>query len=83
MVEVYGTPVCGWCKKAVELSETYGLDVKYIDITASEEALDNFKQKFPGAMTVPQIIWNGTHFKSYTEFSEEVANTRNYGDGQV
>jgi len=83
MVEVYGTPTCIWCKRAVELSESSGLKVTYIDITASEEAKADFMQKFPGAMTVPQIIWNGKHFKTYTEFSEEVANTRNYGDGQI
>lgn len=83
MVTIYGTPSCVWCERAKVLAESSGIKYQYIDVTSSEETKNEFKEKFPGVMTVPQIVWYDRHIGGYTEFAREVEETRNYGDGQI
>lgn len=81
MIKIYGTPTCGFCLRAKKLAERHGLTYEYFDITYSKyrdqmnEALES------EAKTVPQIWWYDKHIGGYQEFSEEIDNTRSYGDG--
>lgn len=81
MIKIYGTPTCGFCLRAKKLAERHGLTYEYFDITYSKyrdqmnEALES------EAVTVPQIWWYDKHIGGYQEFSEEIDNTRSYGDG--
>lgn len=83
MVTIYGTPGCVWCERAKVLAESSGIKYQYIDVASSEETKNEFKERFPGVMTVPQIVWYDRHIGGYTEFAREVEETRNYGDGQI
>jgi len=82
MIKIYGTPTCGFCLRAKKLAERHGLTYEYFDITYSKyrdqmnEALGS-----KAAETVPQIWWYDKHIGGYQEFSEEIDNTRTYGDG--
>ena len=81
MIEIYGTKNCGFCKKAVDLAEAYNLMYHYIDAEVNKE---EFRDKFPDAKTVPQIIWNGNYVGGYTELVSEIENTiGGYGDGKI
>lgn len=80
MVTIYGTENCVFCKKAIALAESYNLVYEYIDAKSN---IEDFKDKFPGAKTVPQIIWNNIHLGGYNEFAEEIENTiGGYGESK-
>jgi len=79
MVIIYGMENCSYCKYAVALAQSYNMDYEYRD---AKEWKETFLEQFPGAKTVPQIVWDGRHIGGYTEFAEEVENTiGGYGDG--
>lgn len=70
-VEIYGQPSCTYCTKAVELCE--GNKIPYTYYTVKEDiTLDEFKEMFPEARTVPQIRINGTHIGGYRELQAEL-----------
>lgn len=79
-VKIYGTNHCPWCKKAVALAEQYKFEYEYI-ICNTPETKQEFKDNFPDAKTVPQIIWNGKHVGGYEDFASEIENTREFGQG--
>jgi len=80
MIVIYGGHNCGWCVRAKELAQKYELCYVYKE---ASEFKEEFKNKFPDAKTVPQILWHGKHIGGYDEFEKEIENTRSYGDGQV
>lgn len=80
MIKIYGTPTCGWCKKAVYACEQYNLKYEYISIDTPEKQ-EQFKKDFPNAKTVPQITWFDNYIGGYEALMTEIENTRNYGDG--
>lgn len=60
-VEIYGTEWCTYCKQAVKLCESKGIDFSYIDVddTANLKVLeDRVGSKIK---SVPQIFVNGKH----------------------
>jgi glutaredoxin 1 len=79
MIKIYGRPNCGFCDRAKKLAQLHHLPHEYIDIQESAEAAAEFKNKFPDARSVPQIEWAGRHVGGYSEFHQEVENTRTYG----
>ena len=80
MIEIYATNGCPWCTKAKRLAEDYNLQYEYI-ICNSPSTKAKFREKFPEAKTVPQIMWNGKHIGGYEDFAVEVENTREFGQG--
>lgn len=56
MFEIYGRNNCVWCDRAKALLDEKGLTYKYMNIEENENYLEAFKENFPGAKTVPQII---------------------------
>lgn len=83
MVTIYGAAGCIWCDRAKVLAESSGLEYEYIDVKSSDQLKQDFMQRFPGVTTIPQIVWYDKHLGGYTQFAEEVVNTRNYGDGPI
>lgn len=82
MIVIYGMPGCGVCQRAIALAEDTGLRYTYKD--ATDPAIrQEFEEKFPGLREVPQITWYDRYVGGYTAFAEEIANTRNYGDGPI
>ena len=56
MFEIYGRNNCIWCERAKALLEVNGLPYIYLNIEEDKDALDIFKDYFPSAKTVPQIL---------------------------
>lgn len=81
MIKIYGTPTCGFCLRAKKLAERHGLDFEYFDVTYSKYRDEMNEALGSEAQTVPQIWWYNKHIGGYTEFSEEIDNTRTCGDG--
>lgn len=81
MIKIYGTANCSFCKKAVDLAESYNIMYQYIDAESNQQ---QFRELFPDAKTVPQILWNDNYVGGYTELAEEIENTiGGYGDGKI
>lgn len=79
MIKIYGRVGCVYCDQAKLLAQVHNLPYEYIDIESSAEAAAEYRGKFPHARSVPQIEWAGKVIGGYAEFSQEVENTRTYG----
>lgn len=83
MIVIYGKSECIFCDRAKKLCHDYRLQYEYRDVMSQPELLEEFKTKFPGVRTVPQILWNGRHIGGYKELAAEIENTiGGYGEGQ-
>jgi len=83
MIVIYGRDSCIFCEKAKKLCQDYNLRYEYLDVMSRPELIEEFKQKFPGVRTVPQIVWDGRHIGGYAELAAEIENTiGGYGEGQ-
>lgn len=81
MVIIYGRPLCNWCDLAKDLCNTYKIEYEYKNIK-NELYLNELKDLAPNVNTVPQIFWDGRYIGGYSEFVDEVDNTRGgFGDG--
>lgn len=54
--EIYGRDNCQWCEAAKNLLDRNGLKYRYHNIETNPSLLEEFKELFPGAKTVPQIL---------------------------
>ena len=69
--EVWTAEGCGYCILAKKLLDEYNF--KYVEINARDNK-EAFKEKFPDATTVPQIIFHGQKVGGYTDLVEEFHN---------
>ena len=83
MIEIYGTPTCGFCLRAKKLAERHGLQFEYKDITYNNHRNELVEKLGDDPKTVPQIYWNGNYVGGYSELATEIENTRNFGDGPI
>lgn len=58
-VEIYTSPLCGFCHSAKRLLDSKGAAYREIDVTATPGARAEMAARNPGARTVPQIFING------------------------
>ena len=63
-VEVYGRQNCSFCTKAKTLLTIKKEDFIYKELD-TDFTLEEFREKFPDAKTVPQIIVDGKHIGGY------------------
>ena len=82
-IKIYGTQNCKYCQEAKWICRQYRLGFVYIPLDNNEESRLEFKELFPDAKTVPQIIWDGKHIGGYSELVAEIENLGlgNYGQG--
>lgn len=71
MILIYGKSGCPHCVEAKALAESKGLQYTYTSI-GQDMMLEDFKELFPNARTVPQIIVDGVNIGGYAEFREWV-----------
>lgn len=83
MITIYAKNNCGWCTKAKETAEEYGLKYEYKNVEDNFEYMMELSERKPDVKTMPQIWWHDRHIGGYTEFAKEIEDTRSYGDGQV
>jgi len=55
MIVIYSKDNCPFCEKAVNICETKGLDYS-VNKVGVDVQIDEFKELFPSARTVPQIV---------------------------
>lgn len=60
-VEIYTTPLCGYCARAKSLLQRKGVAYEETDITMVAGARDKMIERANGLRTVPQIFIDGKH----------------------
>ena len=60
-VELYTTPICGFCHRAKALLSSKGVSFTEVDVMADPSRREEMMQRANGGRTVPQIFINGEH----------------------
>lgn len=60
-VEIYTTPICGYCHRAKTLLSSKGVSFSEIDVMADPSRRAEMMERANGGRTVPQIFIDGTH----------------------
>jgi glutaredoxin 3 len=60
-VEIYTTPVCGYCRMAKQLLGRKGIDFTEIDVSADPGLRSAMVERAGGRRTVPQIFVGPTY----------------------
>jgi len=60
-VDIYTSPLCGYCHRAKYLLDSKGVDYREINVLGDEAARAQMVARAPGARTVPQIFIGDTH----------------------
>lgn len=60
-VEIYTTPICGYCMMAKRLLREKGVAFTEIDVMGDPDARSAMMQRAGGRHTVPQIFIGGEH----------------------
>ncbi|MEC7259542.1 MAG: glutaredoxin 3 [Pseudomonadota bacterium] len=60
-VEIYTTPLCGFCHAAKRLLTQKGVSFAEVDVAAQPERRAEMTQRANGGRTVPQIFIGDTH----------------------
>lgn len=60
-VEIYTTPICGFCHSAKRLLTSKGVSFAEVDVMADPSRRAEMVQRANGGRTVPQIFIDGLH----------------------
>ena len=60
-VEIYTSPLCGFCYQAKTLLNRKGIDFDEIDVAANPDRKPEMMARANGRQTVPQIFINDAH----------------------
>lgn len=60
-VEIYTSPMCGYCMRAKALLDRKGVSYAEKDVSDGPAVRQEMLTRANGARTVPQIFINGTH----------------------
>ena len=60
-VDIYTSPLCGYCHMAKRLLDTKGVPYTEINVLGDADARAKMVARAPGARTVPQIFIGDTH----------------------
>ena len=60
-VEIYTSPLCGFCYQAKNLLNTKGVGFEEVDIIAHPDRKPEMMARSSGRRTVPQIFINNAH----------------------
>jgi glutaredoxin 1 len=80
MITIYGKPSCGFCTKAKRFCEDRSFAYEYKDVTTST-FMEELKEVYPEARSVPQIFINGDRVGGYNELLSYVEETGYTGTG--
>lgn len=61
MVEMYTTPICGFCARAKQLLDSKGISYTEIDVMLSPDKRVEMEKRSHGGRTVPQIFIGDVH----------------------
>lgn len=60
-IEIYTTPICGYCRMAKRLLESKGVSFREFDVMADPALRSEMTRRASGGRTVPQIFIAGRH----------------------
>ena len=60
-VEIYTTPICGFCRMAKSLLDKKGVSYTEIDVMVNPSKKSEMVSRANGGRTVPQIFIGGAH----------------------
>lgn len=60
-IEIYTTPICGFCRMAKRLMDEKGLSYAETDVMMTPSKKKEMVQRAGGRTSVPQIFIGGTH----------------------
>ncbi len=60
-VEIYTSPLCGYCHAAKRLLDGKGIEYTEIDVLRDQDRKQEMMQRANGGRTVPQIFIGETH----------------------
>ena len=60
-VEIYTTPICGYCSRAKSLLKSKNVAFEEIEVMADDTWRDEMVSRANGRVTVPQIFIDGKH----------------------
>ena len=60
-VEIYTTPICGFCRMAKSLLDKKGVSYTEIDVMMNPSKKSEMMERAKGGRTVPQIFIGGDH----------------------
>lgn len=60
-IEIYSSPICGYCMMAKRLLDRKGAAYTEINVLGDEEKRAEMMQRANGGRTVPQIFIDGSH----------------------
>ena len=66
-VEMYMTPICGYCAAAKRLLQTKGISFTEIDVLTNPEKKPEMIARANGRRTVPQIFIGETHVGGFDD----------------
>lgn len=68
-VEIYTTPICGYCHRAKQLLSSKGISFAEVDVMSDPSRRTEMTQRANGGRTVPQIFIGGKHIGGSDELS--------------
>lgn len=60
-VEIYTTPICGYCRAAKRLLDEKNVAYKEIDVMSSKANREEMTRRAQGGTSVPQIFFGEVH----------------------
>lgn len=69
-VEIYTSPLCGFCHAAKRLLNSKGVEFREIDVWQNPDQKPEMIQRANGGRTVPQIFIGGVHVGGCDELYE-------------
>jgi glutaredoxin 3 len=68
-VEIYTTPICGFCHRAKHLLSSKGISYSEVNVMLHPSRRAEMTQRANGGRTVPQIFIGGEHIGGSDELS--------------
>ncbi len=69
-VTVYSTAHCGFCSRAKDMLDRWGIPFEEVRIDSNHAAMNEFAEVTKGARTVPQILIDGKPIGGFSELTE-------------
>ncbi|MHC4458637.1 MAG: glutaredoxin domain-containing protein [Planctomycetota bacterium] len=67
LIEIYSSGHCNYCEQAKALLEAKNLEYQIYDIASDETLLEEFRQRLPRSLALPQIFIGGEHIGGYED----------------
>jgi len=71
MVTIYGSMTCFHCLRCKQMLESLEIEHEYLEVEDAEVGRA-FRELFPEAEGIPQILWEGQHLGGYTELTHKI-----------